>query len=66
MKPTNAKGNARLFLRHIYQELSETQRSMKPTEYFNLAAKIGLSTEQTKAALRQLKDDLLIRFHPDD
>jgi hypothetical protein len=47
------------------KSLGETQRSMKPMEYFNLATKVGLSTEQTKAALRQLKDDLLIRFHPE-
>jgi hypothetical protein len=65
MRPTNAKGNARLFLRHIYQELGETQRSIKPMDYFALAAKVGLSTEQTKAALRHLKKDLLIRFQPE-
>jgi hypothetical protein len=37
-KTTNAKGYARLFLKHIYEKLGETERAMPPLEYKALAA----------------------------
>jgi hypothetical protein len=65
MQPTNAKGNARLLLKHIYGKLGETQQTMKPAEYASLAAQIGISHEQAAAAIRQLKAELLFRFYPE-
>src|SRR5208282_5175890 len=61
-KPTNAKGYARLFLKHIYEKLGETGRAMPPLEYRSLANQIGLSDDQMAAALRLLKSELLIVY----
>jgi hypothetical protein len=65
MKPTNAKGIARLFLRSLYAELGETDRPMKPAEYSALATKIGLTNSEMQIAIRRLKQELLIRFYPE-
>lgn len=65
MNPTNTKGAARLFLKHIYEKLGESQQSMKPIDYNAIASQIGLDHAQTGAAIRQLKADLLIRFYPE-
>ena len=65
MKPSNAQGIARFFLKSLYEKLGETDQSMKPQEYSALATKIGLTNSEMQAAIRRLKEDLLIRFHPE-
>src|SRR5271156_3752094 len=65
MKPTNAKGIARLFLKSLFEELGESEKSMKPMEYSALATRIGLTNSEMQSAISQLKRDLLIRFDPE-
>jgi hypothetical protein len=61
-KTTNAKGYARLFLKHIYEKLGETKRAMPPLECKALAAQIGLNDSQMAAALRDLRTTDILRF----
>jgi hypothetical protein len=61
-KPTNSKGCARLLLRGLYGEVGDSGRILTPQEYTSLALKLGLSDSEFKAAIRHLKEDLLIRY----
>jgi len=59
-KPTNSKAYARHFLKHVFLAVRDSKRVMPPTEYKDLAAKIGLRDDQLSTALQELKYDNLI------
>jgi hypothetical protein len=59
-RPTNSKGYARLFVKHVFMKVRETRRMMPPMEYKALAVEIGLSDSQLSTAIRELKHANLI------
>ena len=59
-KPTNSKAYARHFLKHVFLVVRDSKRVMLPTEYKDLAAKIGFRDDQLSTALQELKHDNLI------
>lgn len=61
-QPTNLKGWKRLFLKHIYEAVGETQRTLSPLEYSAIATKIGLDEKKIASVIRLLRDEQLITY----